>query len=100
MAKTQEELKQLKTEYETLSTKLKELTEDDFQQITGGKTIDIPFFEFVEPKFNDKYKLNNDVDLNNPWTPPTNNIDTNISGDFTGNSTNGSGGGVFNEGEF
>lgn len=36
MAKTQEELKQLKEEYETLTTKLKELTEEELKQVTGG----------------------------------------------------------------
>ena len=36
MAKTQEELKQLKEEYETLNKKLKELTEDELLQVTGG----------------------------------------------------------------
>ena len=34
--KTKEELNQLKTEYETLTTKLKELTEDELRQVTGG----------------------------------------------------------------
>ena len=36
MAKTQEELKQLKTEYEKLTDKLKELTEDELRLVTGG----------------------------------------------------------------
>ena len=36
MAKTQEELNQLKTEYETLTNKLQELTEDELKQVTGG----------------------------------------------------------------
>ena len=33
--KTKEELKVLKTEYETLITKLKELSEDELKQVTG-----------------------------------------------------------------
>ena len=36
MAKTKEELTKLKTEYETLSSKLKELTEDELGYVTGG----------------------------------------------------------------
>ena len=36
MAKTQEELKELKEEYEKLSNKLKELTEDELKLVTGG----------------------------------------------------------------
>lgn len=42
MAKTQEELKELKQEYETLTTKLKELTEDELLLVTGGTD-----FQFV-----------------------------------------------------
>ena len=36
MAKTQEELNELKNEYETLNNKLQELTEDELMQVTGG----------------------------------------------------------------
>ena len=36
MAKTQDELNQLKTEYETLTNKLKELTEDELKIVIGG----------------------------------------------------------------
>ena len=36
MAKTQEELNQLKNEYETLNNKLNELTEDELKSVTGG----------------------------------------------------------------
>ena len=36
MAKTQEELNQLKTEYETLNNKLKELTDDELKLVIGG----------------------------------------------------------------
>lgn len=39
MAKTQEELNQLKNEYKTLSNKLKELSEEELKEITGGKVI-------------------------------------------------------------
>ena len=34
--KTNEELNTLKTEYETLNNKLKELTKDELEQVTGG----------------------------------------------------------------
>ncbi|MBQ0036894.1 MAG: hypothetical protein KBT35_08270 [Firmicutes bacterium] len=36
MAKTQEELNQLKKEYETLTNKLKELSGDELGYVTGG----------------------------------------------------------------
>ena len=39
MAKTQEELIELKKEYETLSNKLKELTEDELSIVVGGQNI-------------------------------------------------------------
>ena len=34
--KTQEELNTLKVEYETLNNKLKELTEEELSEVTGG----------------------------------------------------------------
>ena len=40
MAKTKEELEQLKQEYEALKTKLDGLTEEEIEQIVGG--FDIP----------------------------------------------------------
>ena len=45
--KTQKELNQLKDEYETLSSKLKELNEDELKQVIGGK--DIPGLEAIGP---------------------------------------------------
>lgn len=36
MSKTKEELNALKEEMETLTTKLKELTDDELKEITGG----------------------------------------------------------------
>lgn len=48
MTKTQEELKELKQEYETLSIKLKELTEDELNIVTGGLS-DIPGLEAITP---------------------------------------------------
>ena len=44
MAKTQEELTQLKTEYETLNNKLKELTDEELNVVTGGAYI----YNFIE----------------------------------------------------
>lgn len=41
MTKTREELKQLKEEYETLTIKLKELTEDELKIVTGGVNRDL-----------------------------------------------------------
>lgn len=42
MAKTQEELIQLKVEYESLNNKLKELSEDELQEVIGGESYPIP----------------------------------------------------------
>ena len=42
MAKTQEELNVLKEEYETLTNKLKELTEDELKNVVGGYYHNIP----------------------------------------------------------
>ena len=42
MAKTQEELNVLKNEFESLSKKLAELSEDELEQITGGGNFIIP----------------------------------------------------------
>ena len=36
MAKTKEELNQLKTEYETLECKLQELSDDELKEVAGG----------------------------------------------------------------
>ena len=42
MPKTQEELNQLKTEYQTLNNKLAELSEEELEQVTGGVSLAIP----------------------------------------------------------
>ena len=39
MAKTQEELNELKNEYELVTNKLKELTEDELKQVAGGMHV-------------------------------------------------------------
>ena len=39
MAKTLDELKQLKHEYEVFANKLKELTEEELKMVFGGETI-------------------------------------------------------------
>ena len=41
MAKTKEELTKLKTEYETLTNKLKELSEDELGYVTGGNYVGV-----------------------------------------------------------
>ena len=44
MAKTKEELNQIKNEYESLTAKLQELTEDEIKKVIGGnKLFDISF---------------------------------------------------------
>lgn len=43
MSKTKEELNQLKTEYESLNTKLKELSDEELLEVTGGD-----FRDFLE----------------------------------------------------
>ena len=40
MAKTKEELNELKNEYETLTAKLKELSEEELKEISGGDFAD------------------------------------------------------------
>ena len=48
MAKTKEELNTLKEEYEALSVKLKELTDDELMQVTGGEhQVNKPGKDFV-----------------------------------------------------
>ena len=42
MTKTKEELKQLKNEYKALSSKLKELTEDELKEVIGGTHFGSP----------------------------------------------------------
>ena len=39
MTKTQEELNQLKNKYESLTNKLKELTNEELIQVTGGTNV-------------------------------------------------------------
>ena len=39
MPKTKEELIQLKNEYESLTSKLKELTEEDLKNVLGGNAV-------------------------------------------------------------
>ena len=65
MAKTKEELNQLKQEYEALTNKLKELSEDELIIVTGGIEYTIkdktPDYEFTYYKnknsnFEPKYK--------------------------------------------
>lgn len=55
MAKTKEELMQLRNEYEALNNKLKELTKEELQEVVSGRTIPLPdhdFWETWNPYFN------------------------------------------------
>ena len=47
MTKTKEELTQLKTEYETLNNKLKELSEDELSIVTGGNNLFVPGYKGI-----------------------------------------------------
>ena len=40
--KTKEELNALKEEYQSLTTKLRELTDDELKIVTGGVNFDVP----------------------------------------------------------
>ena len=51
MAKTKEELRQLREECETVAAKLCELSEEELSEVTGGEGFD----DFVDRMF-DKYK--------------------------------------------
>ena len=42
MAKTQDELKELKEEYENINKKIAELNEDELKQVTGGTHFGSP----------------------------------------------------------
>lgn len=48
MAKTKEELASLKQEFETLNSKIKELSDDELKQIVGGKYPDNVYYETAE----------------------------------------------------
>ena len=45
MAKTKEELNELKNEYETLTVKLQELSEDELSIVTGGNNLFVPGYK-------------------------------------------------------
>ena len=49
MAKTQEELNALKEEVVTLNEKLKELTEEELAQVTGGSTCSSDLKQGLQP---------------------------------------------------
>lgn len=64
--KTQEELNELKAEVETLNKKLKELTGEELNQVTGGITeqelIEIAKKTQIDISKNDKNKLIEDME--------------------------------------
>ena len=43
--KSKEELNELKEEYQSLTIKLRELTDDELKIVTGGVTFDIPDYD-------------------------------------------------------
>ena len=56
MAKTKEELNQLKTEYESLANKLQELTDDELMQVTGGDANTIKTTYYLATDGNGSWK--------------------------------------------
>ena len=56
MAKTQEELNELKNEYETLNNKLQELTEDELMQVAGGDANTIKTTYYLATDGNGSWK--------------------------------------------
>ena len=50
MSKTQEEITQLKSEYKSLTNKLKELTEDELKLVTGGDVDPNTNLHFISPE--------------------------------------------------
>lgn len=56
MAKTLEELEQLKNEYQSFKTKLDALTEEEIEQIVGG--FDFTFPDGTDRKYNPSFYKN------------------------------------------
>ena len=88
MAKTKEELQELKQEYMALTNKLKQLSEEELQEIAGGEMPHInPDEKYVMlsekpgnlwkdqnlPTDAGSYKLDSDVNLNDNWNLPDDN---------------------------
>lgn len=48
MAKTKEELNQLKVEYETLNNKLKELSENELDYVSGGLAMGPSIYAYTD----------------------------------------------------
>ena len=72
MSKTKEELKQLKIEYETLNSKLKELSDNELGKIAGGEDIDsLKFSGKVVPLPEAKPKKECDGGYTGKITPKT-----------------------------
>ena len=59
MAKTQEEIIKLKQEYEELNSKLKELNDDELNQVTGG--IDFEQGKFILTRANQEEIFNGNI---------------------------------------
>ena len=59
--KTQEELTKLKSEYESLNSKLKELTNDELKIVTGGNVGSIGMTYYLETDGNGVWKENETI---------------------------------------
>ena len=116
MPKTKEELNKLKNEYESLTSRLKELTEDELETVCGGVNI-----WDIAVKLKDKFNISSDIIAHGKngkptlplWDDAPSRLITDpvivgsspeehnimITGDFTGNYANGAGGGITNEGK-
>lgn len=81
MAKTIEELNQLKDEYETLIEKLKVLSEDELKEVCGGYVDNNigPNWNSDIPTNSGSYKLDTDVKKDDKWSPPKDNIGIDIN---------------------
>ena len=67
MAKTQEELNQLKVEYETLNNKLKELSDDELKLVTGGSdNKEVGYNQYPCSNFSERYS--GDYICGNCWS--------------------------------
>ena len=80
--KTEEELNGIKEEYENLSRKLSELSEDELLQITGGNGVDpskIPYHEKLMPE-STGLSTDPDIQLNDNYSVPQGNIEIDLNG--------------------
>ena len=84
MAKTKEELQQLKKEYETLNNKLSQLSENELQEVIGGELVSQEIVGF----HNINSGINGNLQSGSMIHAPTFD-DTNGNGGINPNSTKG-----------